>query len=108
MLSLLLQIWYIIVLIFILADGQILKIILPSGHTAGNLGRVDFITENEYDLFVRPDTCNPRVRFWFHFTVDNVQEDQRVIFNIVNLSRTRNLFQQGMTPGVRSTSRKKW
>ena len=85
-----------------------MKIILPSGHTAGNLGRVDFITENEYDLFVRPDTCNPRVRFWFHFTVDNVQEDQRVIFNIVNLSRTRNLFQQGMTPVVRSTSRKKW
>jgi hypothetical protein len=39
----------------------------------GNLGRVDFITENEYDLFIRPDTCNPRVRFWFHFTVDNVQ-----------------------------------
>ena len=29
---------------------------------AGNIGRVDFITENEYDLFVRPDTCNPRVR----------------------------------------------
>jgi hypothetical protein len=39
----------------------------------GNLGRVDFITENEYDLFIRPDTCNPRVRFWFNFSVENVQ-----------------------------------
>ena len=28
----------------------------------GNLGRVDFINESEYDLFVRPDTCNPRYR----------------------------------------------
>ena len=28
----------------------------------GNLGRVDFINEFEYDLFVRPDTCNPRYR----------------------------------------------
>ena len=28
----------------------------------GNLGRVDFISEYEYDLFVRPDTCNPRYR----------------------------------------------
>ena len=55
----------------------------------GNLGRVDFITENEYDLFVRPDTCNPRARFWFHFSVSNVQRGQRVLFNVVNLGRSR-------------------
>ena len=29
----------------------------------GNLGRVDFINDYEYDLFVRPDTCNPRYRY---------------------------------------------
>ena len=29
---------------------------------SGNLGRVDFINDYEYDLFVRPDTCNPRYR----------------------------------------------
>ena len=69
---------------------------------------MDFITENEYDLFVRPDTCNPRARFWFHFSVENVQNEQRVIFNVVNLSRTRCLFQKGMTPVVKSTSRPKW
>ena len=74
----------------------------------GNLGRVDFITENEYDLFVRPDTCNPRCRFWFYFSVENTQLDQRVVFNVVNLSRTRCLFQKGLTPVVRSTSRPKW
>ena len=27
---------------------------------AGNLGRVDYVTDHEYDLFIRPDTCNPR------------------------------------------------
>ncbi|TRY70572.1 hypothetical protein TCAL_08721 [Tigriopus californicus] len=117
----------------------------------GNLGRVDFITENEYDLFskpfffffsvrlvvrdsksllifhecpfkptlkhkqslchlvpVRPDTSNPRVRFWFHFSVENVRKKQRIIFNVVNLSKSRNLFQQGMAPVVRSTNRPKW
>ena len=42
----------------------------------GNLGRVDYITEYEYDLFVRPDTCNPRFRVWFNFTVENVKADQ--------------------------------
>ena len=46
-------------------------------HTrAGNLGRVDYITEYEYDLFIRPDTCNPRFRVWFNFTVENVKADQ--------------------------------
>lgn len=42
----------------------------------GNLGRVDLINEYEYDLFIRPDTCSPRYRLWFNFTVDNVKQDQ--------------------------------
>jgi len=43
---------------------------------SGNLGRVDYITEYEYDLFIRPDTCNPRFRVWFNFTVENTKMDQ--------------------------------
>ncbi|KAL1493057.1 hypothetical protein ABEB36_011196 [Hypothenemus hampei] len=74
----------------------------------GNLGRVDLINEYEYDLFIRPDTCSPRLRFWFNFTVDNVKLDQRVIFNIVNISKERNLFMENMTPLVKSSSRPKW
>ena len=74
----------------------------------GNLGRADLVGEFEYDLFLRPDTCNPRFRFWFNFTVDNVKQDQRVIFNIVNMSKIRNLFNSGLTPLVKSSSRPKW
>ena len=74
----------------------------------GNLGRVDFINENEYDLFVRPDTCNPRARFWFNFTVENIHINQRVLFNLVNLGKTRSLFRIGMTPVVKSSSRPRW
>ena len=59
-------------------------------------------------MFVRPDTCNPRSRFWFNFTVENVQLNQRVIFNLVNLGKTRSLFRIGMTPVVKSTSRPRW
>ncbi|KAL8172933.1 UNVERIFIED_CONTAM: Cytosolic carboxypeptidase 6 [Gekko kuhli] len=75
---------------------------------SGNLGRVDHITEFEYDLFIRPDTCNPRFRVWFNFTVENVKESQRVIFNIVNFSKTKSLYRDGMAPMVKSTSRPKW
>ena len=67
-----------------------------------NLGRVDFITNQEYDLFIRPDTANPRARLWFHFTVENTQRDQRVIFNVVNLSKWRTLFADGLTPVVKA------
>lgn len=76
---------------------------------SGNLGRVDFTSEFEYDLFIRPDTCSPRHRLWFNFVIDNTRLDQRVILNIVNMGKTKNLFRDGMTPLVRSTSRnKKW
>lgn len=45
----------------------------------GNLGRVDYISDFEYDLFIRPDTCNPRFRVWFYFTVENVKIDQVIV-----------------------------
>lgn len=48
--------------------------------SAGNLGRVDYISEFEFDLFIRPDTCNPRFRVWFNFTVENVRETQVSMF----------------------------
>lgn len=74
----------------------------------GNLGKADLVGEFEYDLYLRPDTCNPRYRFWYNFTVDNVKQDQKVIFNIVNMSKSRNLFNSGLTPLVKSSSRPKW
>lgn len=98
-------------------------IIRPAGHSGkakkgnlcfdaafetGNLGNVLLVGEFEYDLFLRPDTCNPRFRFWFNFTVDNCKQDQRVIFNIVNMNKSNNLFNQAMTPLVKSSSRPKW
>ncbi|XP_039623188.1 cytosolic carboxypeptidase 6 isoform X1 [Polypterus senegalus] len=104
--------------------GNVNKLMVtPPGHTgaskkghlvfdacfeSGNLGRVDYISEFEFDLFIRPDTCNPRFRVWFNFTVENVRESQRVIFNIVNFSKTKSLYRDGMSPVVKSTSRPKW
>ncbi|CAL1538014.1 unnamed protein product [Lymnaea stagnalis] len=83
-------------------------LIFDACFESGNLGRVDYITETEYDLFIRPDTCNPRFRVWFNFTVENARADQRVIFNIVNFSKTKSLYRDGMTPMIKSTSRPKW
>ncbi|CAB3250426.1 unnamed protein product [Arctia plantaginis] len=84
------------------------QLCFDAAFECGNLGRADHITELEYDLYIRPDTCRPRSRFWFNFTVENVKQDQRVIFNIVNLGKEMTLFDTHMTPLVRSTSRQKW
>uniref|UniRef100_A0AAV2KUI6 Uncharacterized protein n=1 Tax=Knipowitschia caucasica TaxID=637954 RepID=A0AAV2KUI6_KNICA len=34
--------------------------------------------------------------------------EQRVIFNVVNFSKTKSLYRDGMSPVVKSTSRPKW
>jgi len=98
-------------------------VIRPPGHTgkaqkghlafeatfeSANLGKVDFVQDTEYDIYIRPDTCNPRHRFWFYFSIENTQIDQRIIFNLVNISKSRNLLTNGLTPVVKSTSRPRW
>lgn len=61
-------------------DGKVRKgiLIFDADFESGNLGRVDAITGFEYDLFVRPDTCNSRLSSClFHLslsakTIDNL------------------------------------
>lgn len=40
-------------------------LIFDANFESGNLGRVDLINEFEYDLFVRPDTCNARLALFY-------------------------------------------
>lgn len=75
---------------------------------SGNIGKVQALNEIEYDISIRPDTNNPHYRVWFYFSVTHTTKGQKVIFHIINCSKTRSLFRLGMTPLVRSTSRMKW
>ncbi|CAH8497859.1 unnamed protein product [Dicrocoelium dendriticum] len=93
--------------------GQNLKtkrgqLIFDACFESGNLGKVEAISYYEYDLHIRADTCNPKYRVWFNFTVENSSHQQRVIFNIVNFSKTKSLYREGMSPLVRSSSRPNW
>ncbi|KAE9547834.1 hypothetical protein FO519_008954 [Halicephalobus sp. NKZ332] len=70
-------------------------LVFDANFECGNLGRVDELNPNEYDLFIRPDTCNPKYR--------------RVVFNIVNFSKLRTLFDTGSAaPVYRSESEETW
>lgn len=43
---------------------------------AGNLARVTMVGVDEYDLYIRSDTCNANHRLWFYFTVSNARLSQ--------------------------------
>ena len=36
---------------------------------SGNLGRIEYSADNEYDLFIRVDTCNQKYRLWVRLNV---------------------------------------
>lgn len=55
-------------------------LIFDANFESGNLGRVDEMNPNEYDLFIRPDTCNSKYRVWFYFSACNAKENQASIF----------------------------
>ena len=66
------------------------------------------IGESEYELHVRADTENPRYRLWFHFCVRNTKPKQKVVFHVVNFSKSKSLYRDGMSPTVRSQSDPAW
>ena len=81
----------------------------PSPKSGGNLGRaIQSATGFEFELHLRHDTMSPKHRLWFHFGVYNALEDQRVIFSVVNFSKARALYRDGMTVLVRSRTRPTW
>lgn len=86
-------------------------LIFDSSFESGNLGKVERLSEFEYDLYINPDTLNVRYRLWFYFSVQSPSpkiEQQRILFNVVNFSKSKSLFREGMTPLVCSRLRPRW
>jgi hypothetical protein len=64
------------------------------------------ITENEYELTIRPDTNAARYRLWFHFRVANYRPGQKVLFHVTNFSKSKSLYKDGMSPVFRVGNKK--
>ncbi|KAL1270155.1 hypothetical protein QQF64_032444 [Cirrhinus molitorella] len=75
---------------------------MPDGNDIS--GRLD---EQTCDPFLGHDP--PVENHWAGERTDPTAfRPQRVIFNIVNFSKTKSLYRDGMSPVVKSTSRPKW
>lgn len=67
-----------------------------SSFENGNLDMVVKTADNTYDMFLRADT-NTRGHFgWFHFEVSRTMRGRTYNFNIVNMSKSDSLHNQGM------------
>ena len=66
------------------------------------------VADNEYEISVRHDTNNPRQRLWFYFKAQNARAGQKVLIHIVNFSKTKSLYRDGMSPLVRTASSPTW
>jgi hypothetical protein len=72
------------------------------------MGTTKMLSENEYELSLRADTNNPKYRLWFYFSIKNMKQNQKVLFHVVNFSKSKSLYRDGMSPTIRSASKPRW
>lgn len=78
-----------------------------SQFEGGNLDKVVWVKEGEFNLFLTADTNTRGHTQWFYFAVRNAHKDKSVVFNIMNFSKNGSLFSKGMRPAVFSLQRMK-
>jgi len=55
------------------------------------------VNDNEYDLYMRVDSNTRGHHQWFYFKVTGkIKEDRQIKFNIVNFTKKRSLYENGM------------
>ncbi|CAD8050123.1 unnamed protein product [Paramecium sonneborni] len=72
-----------------------------SNFESGNLDRVDQISNEEYNLFMRIDTNSIGHSNWFYFKTTN-NEQKKIKFNICNFTKSQSLYLKGMKPYILS------
>ncbi|KAL7026828.1 hypothetical protein ACKWTF_005185 [Chironomus riparius] len=79
-------------------------LIFESRFESGNLARVVKVTNNYYELYLRPDMYTNRHTQWFYFRVKNTRAKMTYRFSIVNLTKPDSLYKEGMRPLMYSTT----
>jgi len=83
---------------------EVSEFTFDSDFECGNLDKVLKAKENEFNLFLTPDTNTRGHTQWFYFSVTNKTKRATVTFNIMNFTKNGSLFNRGMRPVVYSVT----
>ncbi|UJR28214.1 hypothetical protein I4U23_009464 [Adineta vaga] len=75
-------------------------LLFESQFESSNLRKAIQITEEEYDLILRPDVNTSRHHQWFYFEVSNMRHNLTYRFNIINFEKINSQFNAGMQPVI--------
>lgn len=81
------------------------SLIFDSFFECGNLDKVEMVSLTEYDVYMRPDSNTSTHMHWFYFSVTGFRSLAKVKLNVVNFSRSSNLFRAGMRPKMFSQAK---
>ena len=79
-------------------DIQEDSLIFESRFESGNLAKATRITDNYYELRLRPDLFTSRHCQWFYFRVQNMKADTEYRFSFVNFLKPDSQYCVGMKP----------
>jgi hypothetical protein len=71
-------------------------LVFESRFESGNLLASIKISDNEYDMFLQNDINTNGHTQWYFFRVSNTRRHAKVKFNILNLSKSDSLYNDGM------------
>ena len=69
-----------------------------SNFECGNLHSAVKISNNEYHLFIHPDTNTGGHTQWFYYKVSGMEKGVEYTFKIMNFNKKHSAFQKGMSP----------
>jgi hypothetical protein len=75
-------------------SGELLD--FDSKFEGGNLDKVVIISPQEYDLYMRVDSNTYGHHQWFFYKIKTKGKVGKVKFNIVNFTKKRSLYENGM------------
>ncbi|UJR35501.1 hypothetical protein I4U23_028255 [Adineta vaga] len=73
-------------------------VLFESRFESGNLMKAVQVGEFDYELYLRYDLYTKRNTQWFYFRLQNVQNEKRYRFTIVNFFKPTSLYSVGMRP----------
>ena len=71
-------------------------LVFESRFESGNLQLARKVSDNEYDLVLQNDINSKGHTQWFYFRVTNVKKGLKVKFNMLNMIKSKSLYNDGM------------